>query len=85
MTMHLENSEEMLTFAPDDESQKRLVVRHRVFFDANYSRIRRLERSLIRNPENPQSPRPPLYKEKLRILAKLRKVESKTKEFDKKQ
>ena len=48
MTMHLENSEEMLTFAPDDESQKRLVVRHRVFFDANYSRIRRLERSLIR-------------------------------------
>ena len=40
MTMHLENSEEMLTFAPDDESQKRLVVRHRVFFDANYSRIK---------------------------------------------
>ena len=56
MTMHLENSEEMLTFAPDDESQKRLVVRHRVFFDANYSRIRRLERSLIRNPQNSQSP-----------------------------
>ena len=41
MTMHLENSEEMLTFAPDDESQKRLVVRHRVFFDANYSRLQR--------------------------------------------
>ena len=51
MTMHLENSEEMLTFAPDDESQKRLVVRHRVFFDANYSRIRRLERS--RNSRTP--------------------------------
>lgn len=38
MTMHLENSEEMLTFAPDDESQKRLVACHRVFFDANYGR-----------------------------------------------
>ena len=73
MTMHLENSEEMLTFAPDDESQKRLVVRHRVFFDANYSRIRRLERSLIRNPQNSQSPELPLYKEILRILTKLRK------------
>ena len=48
MTMHLENSEEMLTFAPDVESQKRLVARHRVFFDAIYSRTRRLERSLIR-------------------------------------
>jgi hypothetical protein len=49
--MHLENSEEMLTFAPDGESQKRLVTRHRVFFDANYSRTRRLERSPNRNPE----------------------------------
>ena len=39
MTMHLENSEEMLTFAPDDESQKRLVVRHQVFFDAFHSRM----------------------------------------------
>ena len=85
MTMHLENSEEMLTFAPDDESQKRLVVRHRVFFDANYSRIRRLERSLIRNPQNSQSPELPLYKEILQIFPKLRKVEGKTKEFDKKQ
>jgi hypothetical protein len=33
--MHLENSEEMLTFAPDDESQKRLVVRHQVFIECN--------------------------------------------------
>ena len=41
MTMHLENSEEMLTFAPDDESQKRLVVRHQVFFDAFHSRLQR--------------------------------------------
>ena len=56
MTMHLENSEEMLTFAPDDESQKRLVACHRVFFDAIHSRTRRLVRSLIRNSQNPQSP-----------------------------
>ena len=35
MTMHLENSEEMITFAPDDESQKRLVARRRVFFLAS--------------------------------------------------
>lgn len=35
MTMHLENSEEMLTFAPDDESQKRLVARYRVFIECN--------------------------------------------------
>jgi len=34
MTMLLENSEEMLTFAPDDESQKRLVARHRVFIES---------------------------------------------------
>ena len=59
MTMHLENSEEMLTFAPDDESQKRLVAHQRVFFDAIHSRTRRLERSLICNPENPQSPKLP--------------------------
>ena len=61
------------TFASDDESQKRLVARHRVFFDANYSRTRRLERSLIRNPQNSKSPELPLYKEILRILTKLRK------------
>jgi hypothetical protein len=61
------------TFAPDDESQKRLVARHRVFFDANYSRTRRLEQSLIRNPESPQSPKLPLYKEILQFLPKLRK------------
>jgi hypothetical protein len=40
-----------------------------------------IERSLIRNPENPQSPKLPLYKENLQILPKLRKVESRTKEF----
>ena len=64
------------TFASDDESQKRLVARHRVFFDANYSRTRRLERSLIRNPQNPQSPKLPLYKEELRFLPKSRKKRS---------
>ena len=69
------------TFASDDESKKRLVARHRVFFDANYSRTRRLERSLIRNPQNPKSPELPLYKEFLRILTKLRKVEHKTKKL----
>jgi hypothetical protein len=26
----------MLTFAPDDESQKRLVACHRVFFESNF-------------------------------------------------
>ena len=57
------NSGEMLTFAPDDESQKRLVARHRVFFDAIHSRTRKLERSLIRNPQIPQSPEQPFYKE----------------------
>ena len=31
------------------------MARLRVVFDANYSRTRRLERSLIRNPQNPQS------------------------------
>ena len=35
----------MLTFEPDGESLKRLVACHRVFFDAIYSRTRRLERS----------------------------------------
>ena len=63
----------MITFAPDDEPQKGLMACHRGFFDANYSRIRRLERSLIRNPQNSQSPELPLYKDILRILAKLRK------------
>ena len=61
-------------------SHKWLLAQRRVVFDANYSRTRRLERSLIRNPENPQSPKLPLYKEKLRNLSKLRKVEHKTKE-----
>ena len=71
MTMHLENSEEMLTFAPDDESQKRLVAHHRVFFLAIHSRMRRLERSLIRNLQNPKSHKLPLSKEILRFLPKL--------------
>ena len=61
------------TFAPDGESQKRLVARHRVVFDANYSRTRRLVRSLIRNPQIPQSPEQPFYKEILQFLPKLRK------------
>ena len=73
MTMHLENSEEMLTFAPDEESQKRLVARHRVFFDANYGRTTNWERSLIRNPQNPQSPKLPLHKRILQFLTKLLK------------
>ena len=30
----------VITFAPDDESQKRLVAHHRVFFDAIYSRMK---------------------------------------------
>ncbi len=37
------------------------------------------ERLPIRNPDFPQSPRQPLYKEKLRNLPKLRKIESRTK------
>jgi hypothetical protein len=56
------------------------VARHRAYFDANYSRTRRLERSLIRNPQNPQSLKLPLYKEILQILPKLQKVERKAKE-----
>ncbi len=34
-----------------------------------------------KNPQNPQSHKLPLYKEILQFLPKLRKVESKTKEF----
>ena len=45
----------------------------RCSLNAIHSRKRRLERSLIRNPENPQSPKLPLYKEILRILPKLQK------------
>ena len=41
-------SKRMLTFVPDDESQKRFMARHQVFFDASFSRTRRLERSLVR-------------------------------------
>ena len=57
------------------------VVHHRVFFDAIHSRTRRLERSLILNPENPQSLKLPLNKEIQLFLTKLRKVESKIKEL----
>ena len=64
----------MITFAPDDEPQKRLMTRHRVVFDAIYSRTTRLVRFLIRNPQKAQSPEFPLYKDILRILAKLRKI-----------
>ena len=67
------NSEEMITFAPDVEPQKLLMTRHRVVFDAIYSRTTRLVRFLIRNPQKAQSPELPLYKDILRILAKLRK------------
>ena len=62
------------TFASDGESQKRLVAHHRVVFDANYSRTRRLVRSLIRNPQIPQSSASPLYKEILQILTKITKI-----------
>ena len=39
MWIDLVLSKEMFTFAPDDESLKRLVAQHRVFFDAVYSRM----------------------------------------------
>ena len=64
----------MITFAPDDELLKRLVAHRRVFFDAVYSRMRNWVRLPIRNLDFPQSPRLPLDKEKLRILAKLLKI-----------
>ncbi|MBQ8462561.1 MAG: hypothetical protein IJ544_00385 [Prevotella sp.] len=80
MAIYLADSNKSITFAPDDESQKRQVARHRVFFDAIHSRTRKLERSLIRNPQNPQSPKLPLYKEILQILPKLRKNERRTKQ-----
>ena len=48
--MHLALSKEMLTFASNDESLKRLVARHRVFLDANYSRNRRLNGLLLNMP-----------------------------------
>ena len=53
----------------------RLVVHRQVFYDAVYSRMWNWVRLPIRNPVFPQSPRLPLYKEKLRILTKLRKNE----------
>ena len=75
LNMDLVLSKEMFTFAPDDESLKRLVAHHRVFFDAFHSRMWNRVRLPFRNPDFPQSPRLPLYKEKLRNLAKLRKNE----------
>ena len=39
--MDLALSKRIITFAPDDESLKRLVAQHRVFFDAVYSRLQR--------------------------------------------
>ena len=53
----------------------RLVAHHRVFFDAVYSRMWNWVWLPIRNPVFLQSSRLPLYKEKLRILTKLRKNE----------
>ena len=55
-------------------SHKWLLAQHQVFIDAVYSRMRNWVRLPIRNPVFPQSPRQPLYKEKLRILTKLRKI-----------
>ena len=47
--------------------------------NAIHSRTRRLERLLIRNLQNSQSSKLPLYKENLQILPKLRKIERRTK------
>jgi len=47
----------------------------RCSLNAIHSRTRRLERSLIRSPQNPQSPKLPLYKEILQFLPKLRKLQ----------
>ena len=52
----------------------------RCSLNAIHSRTRRLERSLIRSPQNPQSPKLPLYKEILQILPKLQKNERRTKQ-----
>ena len=52
----------------------RYLARNNLIIPDNLD-ILKIERSLIRNPENPQSHKLPLYKEILRILAKLRKNE----------
>ena len=39
LSLDLVLSKRMITFAPDDESLKRLVAHRRVFFDAVYSRM----------------------------------------------
>ena len=57
-----------------------LVAQRRVFFDAIHSRMWNWVRLPIRNPDFPQSPKLSLYKEKLRILAKLLKNEGRTKQ-----
>ena len=81
MVKHLANSEEMITFAPDDKPQKRLMACHRVFFGAIYSKTGRLERSLIRNPQNPQSPKLPLYKESCQFFQSYEKSRAEQKKF----
>ena len=53
MVIYLVDSNKSIISALDDDPLKWLVVRHRVVFDANYCRMWRLERFLIRNPENP--------------------------------
>jgi len=63
----------MITFAPDDESLKRLVAQRRVFFDAVYSGMRNWVRLPIRNPIFFQFPRLPLYKRKAANSSKVTK------------
>ena len=58
---HFGNRKKPLTFAPDDESLKRLVAHRRVFFDAVYSRMRNGVQLSNRNPVFPQLPRLPFY------------------------
>ena len=74
--IYLANPKEKTIFAPDDESLKRLVAQHRVFFDAFHSKMWNWVRLPIRNPVFPQSPRLPLYKEKQEIFPKLLKYHS---------
>lgn len=73
--IYLVISEKVIIFAPDDESLIWLVARHRGFFDAIHSRTWRLERFLIRNPQNQKSPELPLFTKELRNLTKIRKNE----------
>ena len=58
----------------------RYLARNNLIIPDNLD-ILKIERLPIRNPDFPQSPRQPLYKEKLRNLPKLRKVERNTKLF----